>query len=286
MRCTRAQLHQDTRSHLVGRQEVLLHGRTRQGARELVAVQHAKIRESQRQLSVGTDAVGEHQTVPGAVHGLTKNTHAHAKRGSHQCNGDTSRQIGHSLQPTPLSTHPPHAHTSTREFEGGMGTVQRKNESPMAPTLHLRATHLQAEALVLNLKREHVFQVVVVVATDAPQIQVEHVRGHHLSVAGRSRDGVGGVGENVRVIHNTCHTFAPEPFPSPLKHASTSCNNLLALAVLALDVPNQLVVDVGTSGKEEARAGRQGVEEEQLVLLTQHTVVTLQSIRRGGGEAG
>mmetsp|Transcript_32752 Transcript_32752/g.55219 ORF Transcript_32752/g.55219 Transcript_32752/m.55219 type:complete len:390 (+) Transcript_32752:512-1681(+) len=37
---------------------------------DLVAVQHAEVRDAQRQLSVGADAVGEEQAVAGAVHGL------------------------------------------------------------------------------------------------------------------------------------------------------------------------------------------------------------------------
>jgi hypothetical protein len=95
----------------------------------------------------------------------------------------------------------------------------------------LSLSHLEAEVGPLDLEGEHVLEVVVGVAGDAPEVDVEHVGGDDLVVA--------------------------------------------ADAVLALDVVHELVVDARAVRHEEAGAGGELVEEEELLLGAEDAVVAL-----------
>ena len=77
---------------------------TRQRARELVAVQHAKVSEADGEITVRADAVSEHQAVPWAVHRL-QDTWIKQRRISEIWDKGTSQQF--KLQQAGCTKHAP-----------------------------------------------------------------------------------------------------------------------------------------------------------------------------------
>jgi hypothetical protein len=167
-----------------------------------------------------------------------------------------------------------------------------------------RAVHgLEPKLLLLHLKGEHVFAVVVRVPARLPEVKVEHVGGHHLAAGWRSAAVGGGWRRAVRVGGGwrraavgwragkvgllrgplwraaTLRAEQKRASPKSKKRAPARARPphllVLVLPVLFPYHRDQRVVHARARGLEEGAAGGEGVEEEELVLHAQVAVVAL-----------